>query len=79
MSIIDLICNDIKKDLTAQIIDIDFDKCSHDELVRLRQWARDKEKSAGILTMEGEFVGYTYTNLAVLEKKKVINYNINRK
>ncbi len=69
MNIVELMHNDMKKDLTNLIMKINFDECSKEELNELRTWALDKEKRADILTMEDEFVGYTYTNLAVLEKK----------
>ena len=69
MSYTELFTNSIKTDLVTEIKSMDLSKCSTVDLVALRNWATKVKIESDILTLEDEFVGYTYDNLNALTPK----------
>lgn len=62
----ELIGTNMKFDLVSDIQGMDFTGCSNNDIIALRTWVSEVKERADFLTLEGEVVGYTYSNLNVL-------------
>lgn len=66
MQINDLLKSDTTRYLVDQLDNIDLSLLSDHELIDVMKWAHDIKKRADFLTLEDEFVGFTYNNLDVI-------------
>jgi len=69
MEHLELIGSNMKNNLVQVIQAVDFGVFSKDALNELRDWARDVQSRADRATLEGECVGYTYSNLDALKSR----------
>ena len=65
----DLISSNFCIYLVEEIESADLSNCSNDELCFLKKMAESIKERADTLTLEEEFVGYTYYNLDALNPK----------
>ena len=78
MSYTELISSKFSLNLVEEITNFDLSNCSNNDLHFLRSLTMEIKAKADILTLEDEFVGYTYDNLAVLNPK-IANESAKRK
>jgi len=65
----ELVNSDFCKYLVDEINSVDLSSCSRGELEHLKSLTEEIKESANVLTLEGEYVGYTYHNLGALGTK----------
>ena len=65
----DLISSNFCIYLVEEIESVDLSNCSNDELCFLKKMSESIKERADTLTLEEEFVGYTYYNLDALTPK----------
>lgn len=65
----DLISSNFCIYLVKEIESVDLSNCSNNELYFLKKMTKNIKERADTLTLEEEFVGYTYYNLGALTPK----------
>ncbi|MBQ7136507.1 MAG: hypothetical protein IJO43_00840 [Bacilli bacterium] len=69
MEHLQLIGSNMKNNLVQIIQGVDFGAFSKDDLDAVRNWAIEVQRRADLSTLEGECVGYTYSNLDALNSR----------